>query len=141
MSQTPVQPMSARMWWGDLTTNYYPNIFNSFASVPKKPLLVILTKYLDNNGNETEYGHILMGADNYYFNSQGNPPTLIEYAEWNDPYTNQTRVDVHELRGLAQETIRPGVRVNTFASTRIWKGQLVDDATWNSVMADVDQYM
>lgn len=143
MSQTPVQPMSLRVWWGDLTTNYYPNIFNSFASVPKKPALVFLTKYLDENGTETEYGHILMGYDNYYFNSQGNPPTLIEYAYWNNPTSGQTRTNVYELRGKGLETVKSGspIRVNTFSSTRIWVGAGISDEQWNNVLADVDNYM
>lgn len=143
MSTTPVQPMSARMWWGDLTTNYYPNIFDSFATVPKKTVLVILTKYLDANGAETQYGHILMGYDNYYFNSQGNPPTIIEYAYWNNPTTGQTRANVYELRGKGIETIKVGspIRVNTFSTTRLWTGALISDSDWNNVMTDVYQYI
>lgn len=143
MSTTPVQPMSARIWWGDLTMNYYANIFQSFASVPKKTVLVILTKYLDDNGAETEYGHVLMGYDNYYFNSQGNPPTIIEYAYWNDPTTGQTRTTVYELRGKGLETIKAGspIRVNTFNSARIWKGALVSDTDWNNIMSQVEPYL
>lgn len=140
---TPVQPMSARIWWGDLTTNYYPNIFQSFASVPKKPVLVILTKYLDSNGAETAYGHILMGYDNYYFNSQGNPPTIIEYGYWNNPTTGQTRTNIYELRGLGIETVKTGspIRVNTLSASRIWTGALVSDTDWNNTIAQVEQYL
>lgn len=143
MSTTTVQPMSARIWWGDLTKDYYPNIFDSFASVPRKPLLIALFKYLDNNGVETEYGHVLMGYDNYYINPQGNPPTVIEYGYWNNPTSGSTRTTVYELRGLAQETIKAGspIRVNTFPSGSIWTGQLVSDDVWNATFTDAVQYM
>lgn len=135
--------MSARIWWTDGTTNYYPNIFNSFASVPKKSFLIALFKYLDNSGNETEYGHILMGYDNYYINPQGSPPTLVEYGYWNNPTTSQTRTNVMELKGLAQETVKAGspIRVNTFPNNSIWTGGIVSDAVWEATVAAAQQYM
>lgn len=134
MSSEPVQPMSGHFLWSDFTETHIPNLFTGFTNIPRnKLLLILIARYIDPNtgqeliNNGAKIGHWISGWDNYYVNSFGNPPQRIQYAQWNDPYTNNTRVTVYELKGYGIEEATTSVRVGTFANTRIWKGGLVSD--------------
>ena len=147
MSQEPVQPMSGHFLWSDFTETHIPNLFTGFANVPRnKLLLILIARYIDPVTNEeildngAKIGHWIGGWDNYYFNSFGNPPTRVQYATWNDPYTNNTRTTVYELRGFGIEESIPNVRVGTFANTKIWKGGLVSDTQWEQAMLWAENY-
>jgi len=142
-----VQPMSGHFLWSDFTETHIVNLFTGFASVPKnKALLILVSRYIDPvtlqeiTVDGAKVGHWIGGYDNYYVNSFGSPPTRIEYAYWNDPYTSNTRTTVYNLLGYGVETSTPNVRVGTFASTRLWKGGLVSNTQWDQAIAWSNNY-
>lgn len=139
---TTVQPMSGHFLWstkdvnGNFEETHVANLFTDYGLVPKKPLLILIARYIDPvtlqeiDQSGSKIGHFIGGHDNYYVAAFGNPPTRIDYAYWDNPVTSQTRTTVYELRGFGIETSRTGVRVNSFPSANLWTGGLVTNAEW-----------
>jgi hypothetical protein len=137
----PPARMRLHVIWGDMSESHVDAFTQYDQLTPNKPkgILIIHTKYLDEQGNQTHNGHWLAGSDHYYFratgtNSTTGGPQNIEYATWNDPVTGQTRTTVYELRGYGQEIKRDNVRVNTFLTNAIWDGKLVSDELYEQAV-------
>lgn len=140
MSSLPPAPMSGHFFWSDESETHIPNIFTDFASIPRnKGFIAACFRYLDPNTlqeyTNPKIGHFVSGMDHYYINAVGAGPQNIEYAMYNNPITGSTTTPVFELKGYGLETKRTAVKVNTFATQRIWDGVTVTDAVMTRINA------
>lgn len=147
MSSNPTRPMSGHFLWSDFTETHIPNLFTGFGNVPRnKLLLILIARYIDPVTEEeliingAKIGHWIGGFDNYYVNSFGNPPQRIHYAYWDNPYNNNTRTTVYEIKGYGEETSTPDVRIGTFSNVRIWQGGLVSNPQWEQALEWSNNY-